>query len=666
MNERLKERLLPIVFCVGGLVLGHHKMVLSGFAFTQSDLGDTRFTSLLLEHAWLWLTGAPLHADLWTPPSFYPVTGHVVWNENMVGAALLYFPFRVIGMRPDNAYQAWAVATGALNFVATYFLLRRAFKFDALASSLGAMLFAFSAVRINQTMHWQLFPHYFTAWAAHASYRLANASELKEQQRVWWVAVLAFSVVGQIWASIYLGWYLLFVFVVGLGLGLCWTKTRVELWALLKGHPYTLALTALVSLAALYPLGWRYLATAGQFGGRPFEEALSMLPMPHVWLHMGKDSWFWGWLAAWPAFQRIPMEHEQRCGFGLIATAVAAFAFIKYRKEQRLVFVGVLLVVLLFITTLYSPDGTTPWRIVHAYFPGAQAIRAVARASIVYMLGVAIGAAAVVHALAQQEKTKWLALPLAGVLFFEQGYDTPAYSKADDRRDIAAVKAAIDPDCEVFLMSPAQGYGPYWKYQLDAMWAAVETGIPTFNGYAGQNPQGWGLTDTNLRDPRDEQRVAYAAQQWINAQPSVKGKKICWARVGFSEGPNFSSEFVSHKAPPVLKASEVAPVEVSFKNTGPREWPMQAGIRLGVQAPQDGSQWGVQRVELPQPVAVGETVTFRFNITAPPQVGKQSFQWRMLSEGVQWIGALSKIQLIEIVPSPVPELLQAPAPDAGS
>lgn len=33
---------LPILFCIGGLLLVHHERVLTGFAFVQTDTGDTR------------------------------------------------------------------------------------------------------------------------------------------------------------------------------------------------------------------------------------------------------------------------------------------------------------------------------------------------------------------------------------------------------------------------------------------------------------------------------------------------------------------------------------------------------------------------------------------------------------------------------------------------
>ncbi|MBL8951792.1 MAG: hypothetical protein JNK82_13500 [Myxococcaceae bacterium] len=663
MNPKLIDRWAPVVICVAGLVLAHHEMVLSGFAVTQNDLGDTRFVHYLLEHGLQWLLGNPLHADFWSPPYFAPAQGHGAWSETMAGAIWVYVPFRIL-FDPHDAFQAWGLALGALNFFAAYLLLKRGFSFSTLGASVGSALFAFSAVRINQTMHWQLFPHFYTPIALYAAYRLAAASKLTEQQRVGHIFLLVGATVGQLWSSIYLGWFLVFVLAVGLALGLCWEKPRQEFWPLLKNHPWSWALALALGVAVLLPMGWRYLAVEKEFGGRPFNEVLTMLPMPTTWLHMGKDSWLWGSLASWPTFKGISMEHEQRCGFGLIASGLAALTFWQQRKDPRVIYVGVLLVVLLATTTLYSADGTTPWRIVYEYFPAAKAIRAVSRASIVYMLGISVAVAAALTALAKNEQLKWAVLPIGALLVYEQGYNTPAFSKADNRRDIAAVVAAIEPGCEVMLMSPVQGYGPYWKYQLDAMWASLVAGVPTVNGYSGQSPKNWPLGDTDLRSPNDEQRVQQAASYWFQSQPKLKGKKPCWARVGFNEGPNFGSEFVSMQAPAKLPTGAQADVEVTYKNLGPKPWPMGVGVRLGAQAPQDNSQWGRARVELPHEVAPGQNVTFRFPITAPLQPGQYAFQWRIVVDGVQWVGALTKMHVIDVVPSEVPPLLAAP-PDAG-
>jgi Ig-like domain from next to BRCA1 gene len=650
VDEKRKAILIPLVVGTVGLVMAHHKMVLSGLGFTQSDPGDTRFIHITMEHVLQWALGRPMHPDFWSPPSFFPITGHMAWADVMAAAVPFYAPWRLF-FEPFTAFQLWGLTMGALNFTSAHVLLKRCFGFTTWASAVGAALFAFSAVRINQTMHWQLFPAFFTVWGAHAAYRLANASTLSPKHRVRYIALLAGSAVAQLWVGIYLGWFMTFIFVVGTALGLAfWPKARTELFGLVKAHPVALAVAAALALAALYPMAWRYAETAKTFGSRPYSEVMSMLPMARVWFNLGDGSWLWGWTAKHPWFQGIPMAHEQRCGFGFIATAVALFTFIRLRAQQRIAFVGVLFMVLILTTTMYAPDGTSPWKWVYDYFPAAQAIRAVARSTVVYMLGISVGVAAALTALAQHQKLKQVVVPLGALLIFEQGYTTPAFSKAQNNADIAEIVRQLEPDCYAFVLSPVQGYGPYWKYQLDAMWAAVLSGVPTMNGYSGQSPPQWALGDTNLRGGFDENRVSQAAQLWVNTHPSLQGKKLCWARVGFNEG-QYANAFVSQQVPTTMTAGQQAPVELTFKNLGPRPWPVGVNIRLGSLGPADNARWGMNRVNLPEEVPVGGSVTFRFAITAPPQPGKYGFHWRMVHDGVQWLGATSKFTTIDVAPA---------------
>jgi hypothetical protein len=223
-----------------------------------------------------------------------------------------------------------------------------------------------------------------------------------------------------------------------------------------------------------------------------------------------------------------------------------------------------------------------------------------------------------------------------------------------------------------------QGYGPYWKYQLDAMWAALEKHIPTLNGYGGQNPEHWALGEVNLRGPQDEQRIQQAASQWIQLHPELGKKKLCWVRVGFNEPVQmrrpdgsvgtdyiYSSELVSQSVPASMRAGERADVEVAFKNLGPRPWPMGIGIRLGAETPQDNAQWGMGRVELPNEVPVGSIATFRFTVTAPPQPGQHAFQWRMVHDGAMWFGPMSPLALVDVQPAPPPPEPATPA-DGGT
>ena len=60
-----------------------------------------------------------------------------------------------------------------------------------------------------------------------------------------------------------------------------------------------------------------------------------------------------------------------------------------------------------------------------------------------------------------------------------------------------------------------------------------------------------------------------------------------------------------------------------------------------LKTPQNNTTWGTSRVELPNSVAPGESVTFSFNVTAPVTAGLYNFQWKMVQESVGWFGALS-------------------------
>ncbi len=75
-----------------------------------------------------------------------------------------------------------------------------------------------------------------------------------------------------------------------------------------------------------------------------------------------------------------------------------------------------------------------------------------------------------------------------------------------------------------------------------------------------------------------------------------------------------------------------------MKNTGNTTWSTAGGYKLGSQNPENGTTWGLNRVALPGNVIPGQTVTFSFNITAPAAAGTYNFQWRIVREGIAWIG----------------------------
>ncbi|MGQ9918936.1 MAG: NBR1-Ig-like domain-containing protein, partial [Bryobacteraceae bacterium] len=101
-------------------------------------------------------------------------------------------------------------------------------------------------------------------------------------------------------------------------------------------------------------------------------------------------------------------------------------------------------------------------------------------------------------------------------------------------------------------------------------------------------------------------------------------------------------------------------VALTVRNTGQNIW-QSSGLnssqphRLVSWNPQGNSTWGVSSIELPvQQVLPGQDVTILINATAPYTLGAQSFDWRMLYQGVEAFGQTASAS-ITVTSTPYPE-----------
>jgi hypothetical protein len=172
--------------------------------------------------------------------------------------------------------------------------------------------------------------------------------------------------------------------------------------------------------------------------------------------------------------------------------------------------------------------GLYPWRLIYEAVPGAQAIRTVCRVGLLLLLPVGLGAALAVERL--RRHGVWAAAALAALCLVEQGETTSTYDKELNRADILAVAAKVERGCAAFLYSPVNPRRLYHKYHLDAMWAGVETGVPTMNGYSGHQPKDWPFFFPWLRARGDEDRLARGAREWL-ASKGVADQRVCWIKL---------------------------------------------------------------------------------------------------------------------------------------
>ena len=121
----------------------------------------------------------------------------------------------------------------------------------------------------------------------------------------------------------------------------------------------------------------------------------------------------------------------------------------------------------------------------------------------------------------------------------------------------------------------------------------------------------------------------------------------------------FRVEWSAHTVPGTMKAGSSTPVRVTFRNLGPVPWLDAAST--GSQPPQAGAvrlsyRWwwprsplpvmgSLARLDLPRPVAPGESATLTLVVAAPAEPGAYTLQIDLLQELVAWFEAKGAAQL---------------------
>ena len=110
----------------------------------------------------------------------------------------------------------------------------------------------------------------------------------------------------------------------------------------------------------------------------------------------------------------------------------------------------------------------------------------------------------------------------------EQASLLPSYDKADARGRITSIAASLPSHSSTFYFT---GSNPLENNQLhiDAMWASLQTGVPTLNGYSGNTPNGWDLQQDVIQSKEQEQKLRTGLVAWTNKY-GMEMSKIAWLR----------------------------------------------------------------------------------------------------------------------------------------
>ena len=244
-------------------------------------------------------------------------------------------------------------------------------------------------------------------------------------------------------------------------------------------------------------------------------------------MYAGTDSWLFGRAAGWSAMHGMTMEHELRLGLGFVTPALAVAGLWRRRMRAEVAIVSIVGAALWLLATEYVPDFSV-WRAVYEVVPGARAIRAVSRIVLVVLLPLSLGLALAVSEL-WRSRWRWAAIPPVVLCGAEQARRIPSYDAEAVHAQVEAVSARVGADCQAFLYTPIESDEPPWMIHLNAMWAGLERGIPTLNGYTGQTPPDWDFDPPSLSAPPDSARIQRALDHWV-AIHQLDASRICWVR----------------------------------------------------------------------------------------------------------------------------------------
>lgn len=452
------------------------------------DLGDGRLIPFLLEHGWRWLRRDALHRDLWTLPIFYPGgAGSFAYSDVLLSFAPPYWLARAAGAAPFDSYRLWILAIGVSNCLAAWLLLRWGLRASRTAAALTAPLACFSASRLFQIQHAQLWPMFYPLLAA-CALLLYWRAESPDTRRLA-LAGGAGAIVLQLYGAIYHAFFALLLGVILLAVLLCRPATRAVLRRRWARDARAIAVCVLVAAFALAPLALAYARAARDVHARHWRQVAELLPRPASWIFVAPNAPFSSWTLRAPPFAALPHADEQALGLGYLTPLLAAAGLAVSRRRSALRIAALTMAIAAFLVTSL-PGGFAPWLLAVRALPILGVVRAMSRIGL-FLPTLAAAAIATLFDGLPRRGRPWIAA-LALAVVGEQSVRLSTYDIRDAIEPVRTLAARVERSASGFFVATRRRDLSQWLIHLDAMWATLETGRPTVNGYSGNLPRGWG------------------------------------------------------------------------------------------------------------------------------------------------------------------------------
>jgi len=466
------------------------------------DLVDARLNNYILEHGYRYLNGQD--TTFWDVGMFYPTPRVVAYSDAHIGMLPVYASARAVGCTPERSFQIWFLVPFALNYASAILACRR-LNATAFTAVVTAYFFAFGVNQVTSlTLHAQLGPRFFVPFA------LVLGREWLLRPSAGKLLALAACAIGQVYLTIYIGYFLAFVILLQ-SLAVALLERRSVSWAsILRAGSREWAFRisiGILAVLALSPLALQYSrASHDHFLPGP-GDVRNTHPTPDSWLYSSRPSVHAAWTdEVFPPIDPMPDECEKQLFPGLVPIAALLFGLFtfatnsEFRRSYPAVAGATVLVGLAIVTNAF---GAPPYEPI-LYLPGAGGIRSIAR--IVHVLAFPWGL--LVGTLLERLQLRvprfrtaavflMLALLIADQWLVSKD-DPRAWSKfrfpsvqVEQRRERVVEVIRTHPSPRLVYSFPGENDGEWFSLQVDAMAASQKLGIPTVNGWSGYPPWEW-------------------------------------------------------------------------------------------------------------------------------------------------------------------------------
>jgi hypothetical protein len=509
----------------------------SRFEWAQADRGDGMLNHLILENSWLALTDPDYRGSFATAPFCFPERGTIYYSENLFGGAPLYWALRAV-LPLDLAYMWWQIVLNALNFVA-FAVIARWLRLSHPIAAVGAFLWAFAVVHLDQIKHQQMIGRLWMPVAVYYAFALVAEPSTKAFNRLLGATFL------QCLTCFYTGWFL----AVGLGtfipaLVLFSRGSRARLKQFVRER-----FGAIVRITAVWGLAMAALfapyVLLNHQTGHEYKECHGLLPTPAAWITGPNGS---KWQETLSDYSK-PKYYECKLfsGFTMYALMLGAAVHLPFlrRDGERpslwpLAAAGLTTAVVWWLLTVATaPNGESLWRVVRL-FPGGKAVRVVARVYVVVYLFGGLGALVWLQMVTDRigyvgVRAAVLGFVAAALIWEQTGVEQLCFQRRHfyphvDRAAADLRGAEVGYVVPRFKDEVMEYRGPYGT--VFAMWVGMRANVPVVNAYSGVLPKGFpgGGDGANMSDDQ--------IREWL------RGRYRGAVRVIDSERPGWHREIV--------------------------------------------------------------------------------------------------------------------------